>query len=452
MIQLLKFIDGPRDKARKFLKMDLDTIQAALNQRWAATFGNNNVLPPSAGGTGTSLGSGVVGDLLSAATATTFTRVPDIAVGNALLSEGVGVIPAYGKVNLTTTVTGILPAINGGTGKAVYAVGDLLTADTTTTLARLADVAVNSVLISKGVGVVPAWADAFSIGTASSAAVQINGRLALTRTQADDAVFAMSIGATFASVITADRVAINYDVTSAGSSAHNQTGVIYTLEPGYTGSAHTYAITVKNGVINPNNQAVGLNAVCLAAGLSNCALSGVSQNATNGNIGVYGGIGGFTEGNFNFNITAAILASNGATTNDIYRGYSSTNLRFSVTDAGNVIAVGSLAGTSYSHSGAEIDKTYQIYTPATLATVAMSAGQSRAIINPAGTIAVLTVTLPPSPVDGQVAGISFTQIVSALTVNAPGGATVVGPPSASAVNSAFRFLYQASSTSWFPAA
>jgi hypothetical protein len=105
-----------------------------------------------------------------------------------------------------------------------------------------------------------------------------------------------------------------------------------------------------------------------------------------------------------------------------------------------------------SHTQAEVDKSYQIYTPATLATVTMSAGQQRAIINPAGTIAVLTVTLPPTPVDGQIAGISFTQIVSALTVNAPGGATVVAAPTSAAVDTTFRFLYQASSTSWFPAA
>jgi hypothetical protein len=60
------------------------------------------------------------------------------------------------------------------------------------------------------------------------------------------------------------------------------------------------------------------------------------------------------------------------------------------------------------------------------------------------------VTLPPSPVDGQVAGIAFTQIVSALTVNAPGGATVSAAPTSAAVDTNYRFLYQASSTTWFP--
>ena len=330
--------------------------------------------------------------------------------------------------------------------------GDILVGGLSGKITSIPDVAVNSVLISKGVGVVPSWSDSVNFGTSGSGFLNIAGNLAITKTFFDDGVIPLTTSLTFPTVTTAIRTAVNYDVTSAGSSSFSQVGCRFTLEPGYTGTSQTYALIIKNGVATTHNQAVGIQSNCLAAGLSNCAISGIANNGTNGNIGVYGGIGGFTEGNFNFNITAAILASNGATGNDIYRGYSSTNLRFSVTDAGNVVAVGSLSGTSYIHSGAEIDKTYQIYTPLTLATVTMSAGQSRAIINPAGTIAVLTVTLPSSPVDGQVAGISFTQIVTALTINAPGGATVVGPPTSAAVNNAFRFIYQASSTSWFPAA
>jgi|688.fasta_scaffold07534_25 hypothetical protein len=42
--------------------------------------------------------------------------IVDAATGNALLSGGVGVAPAYGKVGLTTHVSGTLPVANGGTG------------------------------------------------------------------------------------------------------------------------------------------------------------------------------------------------------------------------------------------------------------------------------------------------------------------------------------------------
>jgi hypothetical protein len=58
--------------------------------------------------------------------------------------------------NLNPGLSTIL-ATKGGTGQTSYAVGDLLYANTTTTLAKLADVATGNVLISGGVGVAPSW-------------------------------------------------------------------------------------------------------------------------------------------------------------------------------------------------------------------------------------------------------------------------------------------------------
>lgn len=103
-------------------------------------------------------------------------------------------------------------------------------------------------------------------------------------------------------------------------------------------------------------------------------------------------------------------------------------------------------------SGTLIDTSFTISVPTTGNTVVLTTGAQRTIINPAGTLALLTVTLPATPVNGQLVGFSFTQIITGLTINAPGGATVVAPPTSAAVDSNFRFLYQASSTSWFPAA
>lgn len=105
--------------------------------------------------------------------------------------------PSFAAVDLATTVSGILPGANGGTGNgffavsgpatslktftfpnasaivlttnaavtaaqggtghATYAVGDILYASGATTLARLADVATGNALISGGVGVAPSW-------------------------------------------------------------------------------------------------------------------------------------------------------------------------------------------------------------------------------------------------------------------------------------------------------
>jgi hypothetical protein len=57
-----------------------------------------------------------LGDLFYAASTSTFGRIADIAIGNALISGGVGAAPSFGKIGLTTHVSGILPSANGGTG------------------------------------------------------------------------------------------------------------------------------------------------------------------------------------------------------------------------------------------------------------------------------------------------------------------------------------------------
>jgi hypothetical protein len=59
--------------------------------------------------------------------------------------------------NAFHTLAGSLDPTQGGTGLLVYAVGDLLYADTTTSLARRAAVAAGSVLVSGGVGAPPVW-------------------------------------------------------------------------------------------------------------------------------------------------------------------------------------------------------------------------------------------------------------------------------------------------------
>jgi hypothetical protein len=85
------------------------------------------------------------GDLLYASSANTIGNLIDAATGNVLLSGGAGVAPSYGKVGLTTHVTGILPIANGGTNSGTALSGSTImvsngtqivqgTAGTTTTV------------------------------------------------------------------------------------------------------------------------------------------------------------------------------------------------------------------------------------------------------------------------------------------------------------------------------
>ena len=71
------------------------------------------------GGTGQT--SYAVGDLLYADTTTSLAKLPDVATGNALISGGVSTAPSWGKIGLTTHVSNTLPVANGGTGLTAFA-------------------------------------------------------------------------------------------------------------------------------------------------------------------------------------------------------------------------------------------------------------------------------------------------------------------------------------------
>jgi hypothetical protein len=89
----------------------------------------SGVLPAVNGGTGQSVYA--VGDLLYASTTTALSKLADVATGNAIISGGVGVAPLYGKIGLTTHVSGTLPVANGGTGVATLSSGYLVKGNTT---------------------------------------------------------------------------------------------------------------------------------------------------------------------------------------------------------------------------------------------------------------------------------------------------------------------------------
>jgi hypothetical protein len=78
------------------------------------------VRPATAGGTG--LTSFAVGDLIYADTTTTLAKLPDVATGNALISGGVSTAPSWGKIGLTTHVSGVLPVANGGTNASTASI------------------------------------------------------------------------------------------------------------------------------------------------------------------------------------------------------------------------------------------------------------------------------------------------------------------------------------------
>jgi hypothetical protein len=117
------------------------------------------------GGTGQT--SYAVGDLLYASTSSALSKLADVATGNALISGGVGVAPSYGKIGLTTHISGTLAIGNGGTGQTtataafnalnpMTTTGDILYEASPTTAARLGIGSTGQVLTVAGG--LPSWA------------------------------------------------------------------------------------------------------------------------------------------------------------------------------------------------------------------------------------------------------------------------------------------------------
>lgn len=108
------------------LNISGDRYDLQMNEEWARFLrdlqvrsgGVTGIIPATGGGTGYS--SYTVGDMLYADTTTSLARLNAAASGNVLLS---GASPSWGKVGLTTHVSGVLDEGNGGTGFTAFGAG-----------------------------------------------------------------------------------------------------------------------------------------------------------------------------------------------------------------------------------------------------------------------------------------------------------------------------------------
>lgn len=142
---------------------------------WAPASGGSGYPGPASGTTGDLLRWDVTGTALenftpSADPTTTdgdliqrssgvLARLAAVAVGNVLISGGVATPSTWGKVTLTSHVSGTLPVTNGGTGLATVAQGDILYASAANTILALAkNTTATRYLSNTGTTNNPAWA------------------------------------------------------------------------------------------------------------------------------------------------------------------------------------------------------------------------------------------------------------------------------------------------------
>jgi hypothetical protein len=105
------------------------------------------------------------------------------------------------------------------------------------------------------------------------------------------------------------------------------------------------------------------------------------------------------------------------------------------------------------HSSEEINSSTatgipRVEAPLTTATITLGADDTVLFVNPAGTIAALTIKLPPiaGRQNGTVCRISFSQIVTALTVQDSAAGAVES--TAGAVSVAHEYRYVNSTLGW----
>ena len=162
-----------------FAKPAMRTLVAADIPTISLTAGVSGTLPAANGGTGNS--SYTTGDILYASGTTTLSKLADVATGNALISGGVGVAPLYGKIGLTTHVSGTLPVTSGGTGLTSATQGDIVYASAANTYSLLAkNTTATRYLSNTGTSNNPAWAQiALATGVSGTLTVS-NGGTGLT--------------------------------------------------------------------------------------------------------------------------------------------------------------------------------------------------------------------------------------------------------------------------------
>ena len=257
--------------------------------------------------------------------------------GYVLIAQGSGIAPVWsalssigvtsfsaGTTGLTPsaattgaiTLAGTLIAANGGTGFSSYTVGDILYANTTTTLAKLADVATGSVLASGGVGVAPSWTTLSSIGVTSFSA----GTTGFTPSSATTGAITLAGTLIVANGGTGRTSLTDHSILiGAGASAINQAGpcasggfLIWVTGTGADPTCST--ITGSNAVLN-----------------GNLTMNGLIDDVSTVVPGVY------TTPGFNFNDVGA--ASLGAF------GDGNTHFAMAVTGNGSASATGSFTGS-----------------------------------------------------------------------------------------------------------
>ena len=215
--------------------------------------------PLSAANGGTGIATYTIGDLIIATGATTLAPLLDVATGNVLLSGGVGVIPSYGKVGLTTHVSGILPVANGGTGTGLtYTNGQLLIGNTATgslVVAALTTDATKPITITNGAG---------SIQLATTQDLRSTANVTFNSATLTSALTSANGGTGISSYTIGDIIYCSATPNTLAKLAGNSTSTVMYLQSTGTGAAAQAPAWAQISAAQLSNGTTGSGAVVLA--------------------------------------------------------------------------------------------------------------------------------------------------------------------------------------------
>lgn len=337
-----------------------------------------------AGYGGTGLNTYVIGDLLYASGITAFSRLADIATGNALISGGIATAPSWGKIGLTTHVSGTLPIVNGGTNGTATATAGAVAYGTGTAYAFTAAGTLGQVLTSAGAGT-PTWA-ASSTGTVTSVSV----------------VSANGLAGTVATATTTPAITLSTTIT--GLLKGNGTAIsAATSGTDYAPATSGTSILYGNGAGGFSNVTIGTG-VAFAGGTLSATGSGGTVTSVTGTAPVVSS-GGATPA---ISMAAATSSVNGyltstdwTTFNNKVTSVSGTAGRITSTGGATpVIDLASGIATAGTTGSASLIPVVTIDTYGRVTTITTAA-------NPQGTVTSVTGTAPVVSSGGATPAISM---------------------------------------------
>lgn len=241
-----------------------------------------------------------------------------------------------------------------------------------------------------------------------------------------------SAGGTDAIALGDSTVASQTSCIALGFSA-NSFG-FYSASLGYGATATNTQSTAIGSSTNANgasSTAVGYGATA-AGHYSTCIGNGTATNQ--GSVV----LASFSASGSSFD---PVSNSFGASFSGGYYNHVGSTLATSIDTAFNSI---NLKGTS--------DQSYSLQTPTTGFSITIGAGVKTLLLEPAGTLASGTITMPASPIDGQEIRVSSTQSISALTLSGNSGQTISNPPTTLLAGQGFGYIYNLANTNWVPLA